>query len=53
MGRMDKSMQMIAIMQEFGWTYGQYIETPSHVLTLITQKMRRDRKRQEIASKQN
>lgn len=53
MGRMDREMQRIAIMQEFGWTYAEYMETPTHVLTLIHEKMSRDRKRQEQAAKRN
>jgi len=51
MGRMDKPMQMIAIMQEFGWSYQEYTNTPTYVISLITEKMKRDRKRQEIANK--
>lgn len=51
MRRMDRSMQMIAVMQEFGWTYEQYMNTPSFVLTLILEKMRRDQKEQELAAK--
>lgn len=52
MGRMDRPMQMVAVMQEFGWTYDQYMSTPNYVLTLITEKMKRDRKAQELATKQ-
>ena len=51
MGRMDRSMQMIAIMQEFHWTYEQYQNTPNYVLTLIVEKMKRDTKEQELRSK--
>ena len=50
MGRMTKPMQAIAIMQEFGWTYEEYLSTPSHILALIPEKMKRDRKRQELAN---
>lgn len=51
MGRMDEEMQRIAIMQEFGWTFEQYMQTPQYVLTLIMEKMKRDRKQQEMAAK--
>jgi hypothetical protein len=51
MGRADRNMQMISIMQEFGWTYDQFMSTPSHVITLIMEKMKRDRKQQELAAK--
>lgn len=51
MGRMDRPMQMVAIMQEFGWTYDEYMGSPNYVLTLITEKMKRDRKQQELAAK--
>lgn len=50
MGRMTAPMQVIAIMQEFGWTYQEYMETPSYLLALIPEKMKRDRKRQELES---
>lgn len=53
MGRMDREMQRIAIMQEFGWTYDQFMSTPNYVIALITAKMKRDRKQQELASKKN
>lgn len=51
MGRMTKPMQAIAIMQEFGWTYQEYENTPAHILALIPEKMKRDRKQQELAAK--
>lgn len=51
MGRMDRTMQMVAILQEFGWTYEQYQNTPNYVVSLIVEKMRRDRKEQELAAK--
>ena len=53
MRRMDRLMQMVSIMHEFGWTYEEYINTPTYVLTLITEKMQRDQKEQELASKQH
>ena len=53
MGRMDRSMQMIAIMQEFGWTYEEYVNTPNWVITLIQEKIKRDNKRSEMAAKQS
>jgi hypothetical protein len=51
MGRATKPMQAIAIMQEFGWSWEEYLATPTYVLTLITEKMKRDRKQQELAAK--
>lgn len=51
MGRMDQPMQMIAVMQEFQWTYDEYMNTPSYVITLIMEKMKRDRKKQELEAK--
>jgi len=50
MGRMDATMQAVAIMQEFGWTYQEYLDSPKFILTLIVEKMRRDRKEQELAA---
>jgi len=51
MGRMNREMQRIAIMQEFKWTYEDYQNTPNHVITLIIEKMKRDAKDQELKSK--
>lgn len=51
MGRMNPSMQMVAIMQEFGWTFEEYMNTPSFVLTFIREKMMRDQKERELAAK--
>lgn len=51
MGRMDRTMQMIAIMQEFHWTYQEYQNTPNYVLTLIMEKMKRDTKEREMRAK--
>lgn len=47
MGKMDPLMQMVAICQEFGWTYDQYQEQPSYFIELIREKMVRDNKEQE------
>ena len=44
-------MQIIAIMQEFGWSYEDYMNTPSYLIELIPEKMKRDRKRQELEAK--
>lgn len=52
MGKMDASMQMVAICQEFGWTYEEYMSQPAHFLTLIREKMVRDNKEQERRTKQ-
>lgn len=51
MGWMTKPMQAIAIMQEFGWTYEEYLATPNFILELIPQKLKRDRKKEELAAK--
>lgn len=51
MGRMTRPMQIIAIMQEFKWSYEDYMNTPQHILALIPEKMKRDRKREELATK--
>lgn len=48
---MDGDMQMIAIMQEFGWTYNEYVEQPQWVLDLVIGKITRDSKEQELAAK--
>lgn len=53
MGKMDSSMQMVAICQEFGWTYQQYVSQPAWFLTLIREKMIRDNKEQERRLKQS
>jgi hypothetical protein len=51
MGRMDRTMQMLALMQEYGWSYDEYMSTPSWILTVMIEKMRIDRKREELAAK--
>lgn len=51
MGRLNKPMQAIAIMQEFGWTFEQYENTPNYIIALIIEKMKRDRKKQELDAK--
>ncbi len=51
MGRATKPMQAIAIMQEFGWTYEEYLNAPNFILELIPEKMKRDRKKEELAAK--
>lgn len=48
---MDEAMQMVAICQEFGWTYEQYQNQPAYFLTLIREKMVKDNKRQEMEAK--
>lgn len=48
---MDKPMQMLAVMHEYGWTYDDYMNTPAWVLSLIMEKMRIDRKKEELAAK--
>lgn len=51
MGKADAHMQMIATMQEFGWTYEEYQNQPNFVLTLIREKMVRDNKEQQMELK--
>ena len=51
MGRMDRAMQMLAVMREYGWTYEEYMRAPAWVLSLIMEKMRIDRKKEELAAK--
>lgn len=51
MGRMDELMQTVAICQEFKWTYQEYLMQPSWFVILIKEKMIRDAKAQELASK--
>lgn len=51
MGRLNGAMQMVAIMQEFGWTYEQYQSQPQEVIVLILEKMRIDSKERELAAK--
>jgi hypothetical protein len=52
MGRMDGYMQMVAVCQEFGWTYQEYISQPAFFLYLIREKIMRDNKAQEMQLKQ-
>lgn len=51
MGKMDGLMLMVAICQEFGWTYFEYMSQPQWFLTLIREKMMRDNKEQELSLK--
>lgn len=48
---MTKVMLAIAIMQEMGWTYEEYERTPAFIISLIVEKLKRDKKNQERASK--
>ena len=52
MGKMDGSMQIVAICQEYGWTYEEYMSQPAWFLTLIREKLVRDQKEQERGLKQ-
>jgi hypothetical protein len=47
---MTRPMQALAIMQEFGWSWDEYQATPTHILALIPEKLKRDRKREELAA---
>lgn len=51
MGRADPLMQMVAICQEFGWTYDEYMSQPNFFLTAIREKITRDNKQQELEAK--
>lgn len=51
MGKMNLDMQMVAICQEFGWTYQEYESQPNWFLTLIKEKMSRDNKARELEAK--
>jgi hypothetical protein len=53
MGRMDESMQMVAICQDFGWTYEEYIAQPAYFIQLIKQKMIIDAKERELEAKRH
>lgn len=53
MGRLTKPMQAIVIMQEFGWSWDEYLATPQYILTLIIEKMKRDKKEQDLKSKRD
>lgn len=48
---MNSDMLMIAICQEIGWTYQEYMSQPMWVLELIKEKMIRDAKDAEMRSK--
>lgn len=50
---MNGPMQMIAICQEFGWTYEEYQSQPDWFLRLIREKMIRDNKEQQLRQKQH
>lgn len=39
-------MQIVQVCQDFGWTYEEYLNQPSHFIALIREKMRIDGKRQ-------
>ncbi len=53
MGRLNSTMQMIVVMQALGWTYEQYMKTPQYVLTAIMEKMKRDKKAEELEAKKH
>lgn len=49
---MDSLMQAVAICQEFGWTYEEYLNQPTFFLAAIREKWTRDRKAEELKAKQ-
>lgn len=51
MGRMNDAMFMVAICQEFGWTYNEYMKQPDFFIELIREKMVRDNKEQKMKAK--
>lgn len=53
MGRMNESMFMVAICQEFGWTYEEYTRQPDFFIELIREKMVRDDAERRRQSKSN
>jgi hypothetical protein len=50
---MDAAMFMIAVCQEFHWTYEEYMSQPRWFLDLIREKLVRDEKARELAAKQS
>jgi hypothetical protein len=44
-------MLAVAIMEQFGWTYEEYLDTPTFVIELITEKIRIDAQRAEQEAK--
>ena len=44
-------MLMVTILEQTGWTYEQYQDTPAYVLELIREKMVRDNKERELQSR--
>ena len=53
MGRMDELMQMVAICELYHWTYQDYTSQPTYFIQLIKEKMVRDNKARQQASKQH
>lgn len=51
MGRMDTLMQMVAICQEYKWTYHDFVSQPTWFIELVKAKQARDNKEMELASK--
>lgn len=44
-------MMVVAICQEFGWTYDEYMRQPSFFLEMVKEKLIRDQKEQEMSIK--
>lgn len=44
MGRMNGDMMMVAVCQEFGWTYDEYMDSPTWFLEMVREKLIRDNK---------
>jgi hypothetical protein len=48
---MDELMQVVAICEQYGWTYQEYEQQPAFFITLIKERMRIDTKAQELEAK--
>lgn len=45
-GNVDKTMMIAVICEKFGWTYYEYMNTPSWLIELIIEKMKIDYEKQ-------
>lgn len=44
---------MVAICQEFHWTYNEYMEQPAYFIRLVKEKLKRDNKERELEAKKS
>lgn len=49
MGKLDRHMFIVAVCEQFGWTYEQYWDQPVHFLELIRGKLECDNKEKAMA----